>query len=290
MPRGEDGVLGERECFVPRPGFVFCDNDYDGLELRTMSQMMIDNFGKSIMGPLLNQGLDVHLDFGAWLMLGLSYEQALARKKDPDVKGARQVAKPCNFGLGGGMGAVRLGATAKKDYGIVRPLPFWQNAHSRWRERWQMHPHFAWAQAMTRNGGRARVKQLRVDRWRGGMGYCDTSNAPFQGLGSDAAKDALFEVVRACYDATRQSPLYGSRVVNFVHDQIITEVPISGAHECAMAQTALMIEAANRYLPDVPATTTPSLCRRMSKGATTLYDAHGRLLVWEHPALEGKAA
>jgi hypothetical protein len=283
LPRGDDDP-GERECFIARPGYVLIDNDFDGLELRTGSQMCIDQYGRSEMAEVLNRGDDVHLDFGGSL-LGLSYAAALSRKSDPEVKGARQVAKPCNFGLAGGMGPDRLRATAKRDYKLIIPAEKAIEYHAKWRNRWRVfHSHFQWAQGQTRGNRRARIKLLRVNMWRGGLGYCDVANTPFQALGAFAALDSLWEVTWSCYDPARNSCLLGSHPVNFVHDQILNETPIEGAHECALEQTRLMVETASAYVPDVPATTTPTLSARWSKNAKTLYDAHDRLLIWEHEA------
>ena len=62
----------------------------------------------------LNKGIDPHLLVGAG-RLGLSYEEALANKKSPEIKDARQKAKAINFGVPGGLGAATLVKYAKSN-------------------------------------------------------------------------------------------------------------------------------------------------------------------------------
>jgi DNA polymerase I-like protein with 3'-5' exonuclease and polymerase domains len=296
-------LLGERECFVPRPGFVFGDNDYSGLELCTGSQMCIDQYGRSEMAEVLNLPApenDVHLDFAGTILGRTDYPWLLKNKKTPEVGTARDTAKRCNFGLGGGMGPRRFVATCNRQDAKLfiatgaRPahtitLPEATGLVVKWKDRWSAFKlHFAWAKGLTGSYDDpkpATVKQLRVDRWRGGLDYPTVCNTPFQGLGGDVAKDALFEVVWEMYDPAAASVLLGSYAVNFIHDQIISEFPISRAHACAMRQTAIMNDVARRFLPDCPARTAPTLARRWSKGASELRDAAGELVAWEHPAL-----
>ena len=106
---------GERECFVPRPGFLFADCDEDMLELRTWAQACLETVGQSTLADALNSGVDVHLDTGGEILGGVPYEEMKARKKETKVKEARQSAKPVNFMLPGGGGAERLVDAAKKD-------------------------------------------------------------------------------------------------------------------------------------------------------------------------------
>lgn len=304
-PTGDDAgiILGERECFIPRPGYVYGDNDYSGLEICTIGQMAVDLYGFSEIAKVVRtRGGDAgaaHTEFAATI-LGTTFEDAAKRKKAGDVIAvrARDTAKRCNFGLGGGMGKTRFAAICKTN---GSPLDAdWTRAIARaaelkdlWVKRWrEMSTHFAWAKAQTgtfKQPKRARIKLLRVDRWRGGLKYTDVCNTPFQALGSDVAKDALFEVVAAQYDPAEHSVLYGSRVVNFVHDQIISEFPEHNAHECVIEQTRIMNEIGARWLPDCPVFTEPALARRWSKGAAKVVK-DGRIVPWEHPTILARAA
>jgi hypothetical protein len=62
----------------------------------------------------------------------------------------------------------------------------------------------------------ARVATL-TGRVRGGVGYTQARNTPFQGLAADGAKLALWRLVREGY-----------RVVGFVHDEVLVELPDEG--------------------------------------------------------------
>lgn len=294
-PQGDpDGlVLGERECFVPRPGYVFGDNDYSGLEACTGAQMCVDQYGFSHMADVLRAPPpynDVHNDFAA-VILGCSVDDVIRGKKAQERRYVigRDVAKQCNFGLGGGMGKVRFVSTCKKK-GVVITIDEAARYKRLWTGRWTEYDrHFAWAKSLTGSfeaPKRARIQLLRVKRWRGGLKYAELCNTPFQSLGADTAKDALFDVIQEMYDPSCGSVLFGSRVVNFVHDQIISEFPIFRAHACAMRQTEVMNAAGRRWLPDCPAHTAPTLAARWSKSARETWSGgkpgEGELVTWEH--------
>ncbi len=296
-------ILGERECFVPRPGFAFGDNDYSGLEICTMGQMAVDLYGFSEMARVVRErGGDAgaaHTEFAA-VILGTTYEDVSKRKKagDPAANKARNNAKRCNFGLGGGMGHARFAATCKTNGSPLAPdlkgaIAVAKELKGLWVGRWrEMKVHFDWARSHTgsfEKPKRAKIQLLRVERWRGGLNYSELCNTPFQSLGSDVAKDALFETVAAMYDPTEHSVLYGSRVVNFVHDQLISEFPEYVAHECALEQTEIMNRVAARWLPACPAQTEPTLARRWSKFAAKVVK-NGRIVPWEHPTILARAA
>ncbi len=86
------GVNFVRPCIVPTEGTYFCSIDLDAGELRSLAQVQLYLFGKSKLADVLNAGRDPHLEFAADL-LSITYEEALANKKRPDVKKARQWAK-----------------------------------------------------------------------------------------------------------------------------------------------------------------------------------------------------
>jgi DNA polymerase I-like protein with 3'-5' exonuclease and polymerase domains len=285
-PRRKGGV---RECFVPRKGFVFVDSDYDLIELRALAQVCLWSFGKSRLAERLNAGFDVHLDFGAQL-LGISYEEALIRKNDDAVKDARQVAKVANFGYPGGMGVVKFSRWAKAQHGIVLDEMKAAQLKQRWLENWpEVGRYFKWigeskwAFNLRLGEEVTKIEQFVSGRFRGGCRFTDAANGFFQSLAADIGKAAGFRISRACYDESRGSPLFGSRIVNFIHDQFLIESPEEIAHECAVETGKIMIDAARPFLPNVPATCTPCVARRWSKDAKAIYE-NGRLVPWEQSA------
>lgn len=276
---------GMRECFVPRPGFVFVDSDYDAVELRTFAQVCLWSVGFSRLAERLNGGFDPHLDLGAQL-LGIPYEKAQSRKKESEVKHARQCAKAANFGFPGGMGVERFRATAKRQQDLVLSPEEAQKLKDSWFEAWpEAKEYFAWIRKLDwktdREGvERALLQHFVSERYRGGVRYTEACNSPFQGLAADLAKNAGFLISRACYDKTRDSVLFGSRIVLFAHDQFIVEVPEEIGHECAQEVGRLMRLGAEPFVPDVPVTCTPCLSVKFSKEAFDAYDDTGRLQPW----------
>ena len=91
---------------------------------------------------------------------------------------------------------------------------------------------------------------------------------PFQGLASDGAKLALYELNRAGY-----------RVVAFIHDEVLVEVPERDDYrEPAEDISRIMIAAMKQVCPDVEIRTEFAVMRRWDKAAKAVYDAQGRLI------------
>lgn len=273
---------GVRECFVPREGMVYATADYSGFELRTFSQVCVDIFGHSRLGRALNDGIDAHLELGRRL-LGISYEEALERYNagDEEVEQARQFSKIGNFGFMGGMGPASFIDYARKSYGVRIEFERAVELKRLWLESWpEAILYFRWIGDQCEEAV-PRIKQLRVDRYRGNVSFCEACNTLFQGLAADAAKASGFLISKACYVDTT-SPLFGSRPVNFVHDEFIVETPDTDrAHDVAVELARLMVVGASPYLPDVPPVAEPVLMRRYSKKAKPIHNDKGRLVPWD---------
>jgi len=273
---------GIRETFIPRPGKVFAQSDFSGLELHTLAQCCVSLFGQSHLTEVLNAGLDPHTAFGADI-LGISYEEAVRRKKAGDevFDNARQTAKVANFGFPGGLGPESLCLFARKSYGVLLTEERARELKEAWLLRWpEVKLFFKYVgDLVDEDTGEALVEQIFAKRWRGGCFYTAACNTYFQGLGADAAKRAHYLVTRACYSEP-QSVLYGSRPVNFVHDETILETNDGpGAHDVAIELGRLMLQGANEFLPDVPARVEPLLARCWSKKSKPVY-SNGRLVPW----------
>ncbi len=285
--------VGFRECFVPRPGMVFFAADFPGLELYTWAQCCVSWLGQSRLAEELNAGIDPHTTLAAQL-LGTSYEDVKARRKagDQEADDLRQLAKIGNFGFQGGMGAVTLLANARKKLGkdVCARLQLddarMVDLKEAWLATWpEAKPYFDRVKSLGPPYGerfKATVESLFTGRFRGDCTYCATANTPFQGLGVDCAKEALWRITREQYDCP-DSPLYNTRTPAFVHDEYIGEAPIAVAHDAAMRLADVMVEGANVYLPDVQiprAKVEPVLMTRWSKKAKPVFGADGRLVVW----------
>ena len=272
---------GVRECFVPRDGMLYAAADYDGFELRTGAQVCLNIIGRSLLSEALNAGMDPHLQIAATI-LGLEYETALEMKaaKDPVIDDARQTGKVANFGFPGGLGITRLVYFARKQYNVIltedeaRALKQdWLRAYPEWGD------YFQYVGRLVEGAG-SRIEHCYTGRYRGDVSYTEACNSFFQGLAADAAKAAGFLISKACYVDTH-SPLYGCRIVNFIHDEFILEAPEETAAEAAEELARLMVEGAKPFLPDVPPSAEPYLMRRWSKSAHPIRDNAGRLLPWD---------
>ncbi len=294
-PPREGGV---RECFVPRPGFVFASADYSMLELRTVAQVLYSRFGRSELRDMLNAGRDPHTEAAASI-LGIDYETAVARLAagDKDVKRARDVGKIRNFGCPGGLGPVRLAHFAKLSYKVDLTEYQAKCLKAQWLEQLpEFRAYFAWIAGEVERP-EPRVRQLFSNRWRGGVTFTEACNGYFQGLGADAAKAAGWEIAKACYLGSKRlhfyckcppdvprngiTPLVGSRIVNFVHDEFLLEVPEPIGHEAAHELVRLMQAGAQPWTPDVKMVVgAPVLMRRWSKDAKAVWK-DGRLVPWD---------
>lgn len=307
--KGEVDGIGPRECFVPRRGWCYVDVDYPSLELRTLAQVCYVVLGRSTLGDLYQKdpNADPHSMFGARL-LGCSYEEALKRKedkKDVDADDARQAGKVCNFGLPGGLGARRLCDYAYKSYGVrmkdlctgqafdpddPRAVKVAEGHKANWEATWpemdrrDPQGYFAWIRSL--HDPRTDLYRMEAPVTgvvRAGMTYTECANNPFQHLGAACAKRGLWLVDDACWDPT--SVLFGAHIANFIHDQLLVEVPCDiwgpdRTHAAAWEVARLFEAGAREFLPDVPIPVDPILTSCWSKKAKAVKDSQGRLKVW----------
>lgn len=111
---------------------------------------------------------------------------------------------------------------------------------------------------------------MLTGRLRAASGYTARRNSVFQGLTSDGAKIALWKVWRAGY-----------RIANFVHDELLVEVPAGddlGEH--AEAVKLLMVAGMREVLPDMLVGVEYAATDRWRKSAKAVFDGSGRLRLW----------
>jgi hypothetical protein len=92
----------------------------------------------------------------------------------------------------------------------------------------------------------------------------------------------LFENSKKSEYAGIQSPLYGSHLLAFQHDEILPELIIANAHDASMRISEIMCDAMRWYCPDLAsaAKAPPSLMRKWYKSAEPVFE-NGRLIPWE---------
>lgn len=269
--------IGDRRCFTARPGYVFIDADYSSFELCTLSEVCMHFFGYSRLGDLIKSGKDPHCDLGSRL-IRCSYEEIKANKSHGQWYQARHTSKGANFGFPGGMGAERFQEHARKEYGLMLELDYIRYLKEQWLENFpEMREYFRMINRTLAGGDHARFEQLYVRRYRQ-CGYCDGCNTFFQGLASDIAKRAGFLIAESCY-AIPASPLYGSRIANFIHDEFLVETPEAGdPHAAAVELSRLMVSAGEGLMRHIPIQAEPLLCYHWSKGHEPKHDSNGRLV------------
>ena len=94
----------------------------------------------------------------------------------------------------------------------------------------------------------------RTGRLRNNTTFCAEKNTPFQGLAADGAKLALYNLMDA-----------GFKIVGFVHDEIITEVPESQAKTLTNKQEKIMIDSMKIVVPDVKVGVETTISKRYCK-------------------------
>lgn len=270
---------GIRECVIPRKGFVLCAADLDTVELRALAQSCLEIVGYSEMAQALQRGEDLHLGLAAEI-LGLDYQtaEALYNAGDPVVTEARQTAKKGNFSLPGGVGVAKFAWMYLQDEQplCLHPDGTYDQAGSErrageikaaWFRKWtEMKAYLQNAGDICGDFGSATVEAPWSGRIRGGLDYCACANTYFQGRVADGTKLALWRLARACY-VDKTSPLYGSRLVLFLHDEVILEVPENCASACAAEVVKILCGAVQEVIPSIPITSTAVLMRRWYKGA-----------------------
>lgn len=94
---------------------------------------------------------------------------------------------------------------------------------------------------------------------------------------------ALWEVVRECYDYSRQSLLYGSAsVLAPIHDEIIAEVPVDDdLHDRATRIAEIMRREMSSILEGIRIGVEPVAMLKWDKRAKPTFDAQGKLIPWQ---------
>jgi hypothetical protein len=303
-----------RQAFVPSPGHFLLAADYSFIELRAHAAVCLKRYGRSVLAEVIRRGVDPHA-YTASMILGVTLDEFM-RWKDDDTeaevngkvkplrkhfKEARQLAKPINFGVPGGLGAASLVAYAWNTYKVEMTLEqaqafrhkliteiypelslylaedgmallahnlgtsageLWDAFDRKGTRAWFIacgvknivrgktlnsrnepyNPRYSdgvWDTLIRlcrdpdlkpllepRQGSEALARRLfgsgvvtLTGRVRGRVAYSQCRNTPFQGLAADGAKLALWRLVRA-----------GFRVIGFVHDEVLVELPDEGGY------------------------------------------------------------
>lgn len=238
-----------RNCYVPRPGFLFCSVDYSMMELVTVAQVVYSTLGYSTHRDLINAGVKLHDYLGAQIALAFSpefqaivgrgcarqqaYEAflALAKSSDPAHKALhkeyRTMAKPTGLGYPGGLGPKTFCAYARGTYQLKDVT---LEKATALRDLWfDVHPDMrTFFDVVKSRRDPANDKQVRNKRtgevrvreayWystpsgmiRRGCSFTEAANGcALQSPGAELASMGMIQVCRAAWDETQNSILYG---------------------------------------------------------------------------------
>lgn len=276
IPRAS-GKLGVRETFIPRPGMAFVAADYDALEMRTFAQVLLDDVGRSEMADQFqaDPNFDPHLFFAEHLSQGKWGSLSESEKKD-----LRTRSKAANFGFSGALG-IRTFVSFCKGFGLHLTENDAQGLKTLWFNKYpEVRQYFRNISSRLdpfENTGT--VFHERSHRIRGQCSFTQCANSPFQGMGADGCLHSLHLIAKACY-ADPDSPLFGSRPVLYIHDEIVMETPIAMVHSAGLRLCELMEQGMSLYVPDIPIRASPIAMDRWSKNAEAVFDSSGELVVW----------
>jgi hypothetical protein len=141
------------------------------------------------------------------------------------------------------------------------------------------HPSAVLQRAVMRLADRASVVTL-TGRLRANASYCARHNTVFQGLAADGAKLALWDLWRAGY-----------RIVNFIHDEVLVEVPATSdltGHAQNIAR--LMIKGMQQVVPDVRVDVKFAAADRWHKSAKAEFGPDGRLMLYSPTRVQHRSA
>mgnify|MGYP001307175881 CR=1 FL=1 len=232
LPR--DGDI--RSMFRAAEGNVLLITDYSAIELSTLAQVLYDSFGESVMRDKINEGADLHRYYASVLF---------STEEDKVEKWQRQAAKAANFGFPGGLG-IDTFIEFSKGYGLDIPR---EEAHDMKKIWFEAFPEMKKYLASDIGYVWTRTGRLRADTT-----YCAEKNTPFQGLAADGAKIALYNLMKE-----------GFKLVGFVHDEIITEVPKDKVEEMRVLQEQIMVQSMQVVVPDVAIRVESTISERYCK-------------------------
>jgi DNA polymerase I-like protein with 3'-5' exonuclease and polymerase domains len=267
---------GVRGCFDPRPGNVFIIVDYSAIEAATFAQIQLDLFGDSQIAEFYNQGAaaDMHSRTGAGIR-GCSYDEFLARKKEPEFDAVRQAAKIAIFTRFGGGGPNAIEHGARNTYRVYKTLEEWTTIvkaiDSAWPEIPRYHSYISRVLPKRTTGvdeetGKKIVKRRTwipgTKLFRPSCGYCDACNTPFQSLAALITGEATYQIERAVW--RRELPV-GTLVDNVVHDEIVAEAPEAAAEEAKARIETIMVEVGRQLAPKLLIRVEGKIARKWSK-------------------------
>jgi acyl-CoA-binding protein len=264
LPRAD----GFREMIIPSPGHYLFAIDYSAIELRTLAAVCLHRYGESKLAEVIREGIDPHC-YTAALFEGMTLDEFVVLKHEDSArfKTLRQRAKAINFGLPGGLGPATLVTYAQQTYDVE--LTLGEARLFRAKLIGEVYPELS---RYLRDNADAPTNVVTLTgRVRGGVTFCQAHNTPFQGLAADGAKLALWKLLKARY-----------RLVGFVHDEVLIELPIDADHTAEAERIdGIMCSTMQELTGAVPIACEYALSSMWSKQAEAVFTEDGKLIPWE---------
>lgn len=317
MPRD----YGVRESIRARDGYCLSSTDFGGIEMVTFAQACINFVGYSKLADALNGGADAHSRLGRRLSNLTYDEFVAKKKTDKKIANLRQAAKAGNFTFAGGGGIGAFVYAKRKDPGVkstaksgnvysgirfctlvngsdcgskgkayehngrslpaplcIECLDIASKIKKQWLNEWtEAQAYFDLVNNIVDADGEA--VHYASGAIRGGLSFTAGCNSLYSAPAAHGSKISAYRVQKECFD--KKSPLYGSRMVAFIHDELVCEHPLNLAHDCAIRIEDIMVSTMREFTPDVKVIAEPALMFRMSKSAEPCFDANGRLVPFD---------
>lgn len=107
-------------------------------------------------------------------------------------------------------------------------------------------------------------------RIRGGVGFTQACNTAFSGLAADGAKLAMWDLLHI-----------GFRLVAFVHDEVVIELPLAANYtHPARVAADVMCRAMQEVCGSIPVAVKFTVATNWTRNAIEVRDAHGQLQPW----------
>jgi len=290
-----------RGCFISAPGCLFLTIDYNGCELRILAELSQD----SIWLEAFKNGWDVHsvcaelLDKQKWLdatEVGCAYAASHQKCGCKGHKKLRGNIKSVNFGLAYGMEAKKLSEElgipleeaeelmkAYKGRFVVVTLYLTESGRSArikfesrtigGRRRLFKQP--TWERARELVAAKTPKGQDVNEKWIGPKYNAllagierEGKNTPIQGTNADIIKLAMgcgYDPDGNPYAWHLIEPVYESKLVNMVHDELGIESPELKAQACYDAVADCMTRAGAEFVKSIPMTTDGHISDRWTK-------------------------
>ena len=297
-----DAVYPIKNIYTAPEGYVMCATDFSFAELVAFAESCIQRFGFSVMGDIINAGIDPHRWF-AGVRKGI-IDASTDFTRDPKAclemeqyleaqitKPERQAAKGGNFGLPGGMSAYRLWINLREQ-GIYITFEEATELRETWirtfREmKYHMQPEemSVGSRAMRQygqeedqddddevqdDGDNRRLYRAKtiLGMLRSRCSFCSALNLHFQAVVACGAKIAGWNLL---YYAGM-----GDRISNFVHDEYIYLLRPEELVVKVPQVEACMLAGMRAVCPHVKVSVETSIMRHWDKGAAVLSIMDGK--------------